>query len=205
MRIVPLVLVTLCCLLAATVSSAATATPAEALVRDTTTRVLDRLRVEGDVVASDPGLAYRLAEEFVLPHFDFALMSRRTLGPHWRTATAAQRERFVAEYKVLLVRTYATAVAQYRNSKIAYMPARSLGDGRVRVRTEVDRGAGAPLVQLNYDLYERNGAWKVYDVVIDGISIVLSYRSGFSSDVAKLGMDGLIDQLARHNAEHGGG
>ena len=173
--------------------------PATELVRSTATEVLARLHADPDATPANPQRLYAIAEEVVLPHFDFERMSQRVLGKNWRTATPAQRARFVDEFKTLLVRTYATAVSDYRDAQISFTPARELATGIYRVRSNVDRGGGAPPLQVDYDVYQATDGWKVFDVAINGVSLVISYRSGFNTDVAKLGMDGLIDQIAQHN------
>ena len=141
----------------------------------------------------------------MLPHFDFERMSQRVLGQNWRKATPEQRDRFMAEFTTLLVRTYATAVFEYRDSEVKFMPARELGEKTQRIRSLVDRRDGRAPLQVDYDVFERTDGWKVMDVAINGISLVVSYRSGFNTDVAKLGMDGLIDQIAQHNAAKSAG
>ena len=174
--------------------------PAQLLVETTSTQVLTELRAESAAISSNPALLDTIAQKAVLPHFDFERMSQRVLGQHWRKATPEQRGRFMAEFTTLLVRTYATAVFEYRESEVRFMPARELGDKIQRIRSLVDRRDGRPPLQVDYDVFERADGWKVMDVAINGISLVVSYRSGFNTDVAKLGMDGLIDQIAQHNA-----
>lgn len=179
--------------------------PATALVKSTATEVLNRLHADPGANSSNPQRLYAIAEEVVLPHFDFERMSQRVLGKHWRSATPAQRQRFVGEFKTLLVRTYATAVSDYRDAQLTFQPARELGTNVWRVRSNVDRGGGAPPLQVDYDVYRKADAWKVFDVAINGVSLVVSYRSGFNTDIAKLGMDGLIDQIAQHNVQKASG
>ncbi len=181
------------------------AAPATTLVRNTASEVLNRLRADPSANADNPQRLYAIAEEVVLPHFDFERMSQRVLGKHWRDANPTQRERFVGEFKTLLVRTYATAVSDYRDAELSFQPARELAADIYRVRSNVDRGNGAPPLQVDYDVYKQADTWKVFDVAINGVSLVVSYRSGFNTDIAKLGMDGLIDQIAQHNVQKSGG
>jgi len=179
--------------------------PATALVESTANEVLSRLRADPGATTDNPERLFQIAEEVVLPHFDFARMSQRVLGKHWRTASADQRARFIGEFKTLLVRTYATAVSDYRDSDITFMPARELAANTFRVRSSVNRGDGAPSLLVDYDVYQRAEAWKIFDVAINGVSIVISYRAGFNTDITKLGMDGLIEQIAQHNLQKSGG
>lgn len=182
-----------------------TSAPATAVVRTTASEVLNRLHADPTATSANPQRLYAIAEEVVLPHFDFVRMSQRVLGKHWRSADPAQRERFVGEFKTLLVRTYATAVSDYRDAQLSFQPARALGTDVWRVRSNVDRGSGAPPLQVDYDVYRNGDAWKVFDVAINGVSLVVSYRAGFNTDIAKLGMDGLIDQIAQHNVQKASG
>lgn len=178
---------------------------ATAMVEKTANDVMSRLRADPAATSANPQRLYAIAEEVVLPHFDFARMSQRVLGKHWRSADAAQRGRFVEEFKTLLVRTYATAVSDYRDAQVSFMPARELAAATFRVRSSVNRGDGAPPLVVDYDVYRRGEEWRVFDVAINGVSIVISYRAGFNSDIAKLGMDGLIDEIAQHNVRKSGG
>lgn len=171
---------------------------AQTLVRDTTDRVRERLRQEGDVLKDDPARLNDLVYQMILPHFDFALMSQRVLGKHWRGASADQRARFVDEFQTMLVRTYASALIQYRDNDIEFLTPREYSNERVRVRTQVVLSAGPPL-PINYDLYDKKGEWTVYDVAIGGISLVMNYRATFSSEVGKVGIEGLIDRLSQFN------
>ncbi|MSQ66923.1 MAG: ABC transporter substrate-binding protein [Gammaproteobacteria bacterium] len=177
--------------------------PARVLVLTTAITVLERLRAESDVIAANPARLDEIARETVLPHFDFPRMSQRVLGIHWRNATADQRARFLSEFTTLLVRTYAKAIYEYRESAVNVLPARELGPATQRVRTEVSRGGGVRPLQVDYDVYHAENDWKVVDVAISGISLVVSYRAGFNADIGKLGMDGLIAQIAEHNAQKG--
>ena len=192
-------------LLAGEPAAAEAQSPAQLLVETTSTQVLTELRAESAAISGNPALLDTIAQKAVLPHFDFERMSQRVLGQNWRKATPEQRDRFMAEFTTLLVRTYATAVFEYRDSEVKFMPARELGEKTQRIRSLVDRRDGRAPLQVDYDVFERTDGWKVMDVAINGISLVVSYRSGFNTDVAKLGMDGLIDQIAQHNAAKSAG
>ena len=143
---------------------------------------------------------YELVAEIVLPYFDFRRMSQWVLGRNWRTATAQQRERFVEQFRLLLVRTYGRALSEYADEKVIYLPfdAGSEAD-RVTVRTEIEQPGGAP-IPISYSMYLSDDGWKVYDVAISGVSLVTNYRSSFGSIIRKDGMDSLIEQLGNRNA-----
>ncbi len=173
------------------------------LVRDTADEVLKKVVAEKQTLKQHPGRIYDLVEKGVVPHFDFERMSRLAVGRYWRRATPEQKKAFAEAFKQLLVRTYATALLEYSNQPIRYMPPRpSSRPDEAMVSTRVDNGG--PLVPINYRLHFENGEWKVYDVIVDGVSLVSNYRSSFSSQIRRYGMDGLISRLQKHNQKQSG-
>jgi phospholipid transport system substrate-binding protein len=175
------------------------------LVKDTTSRLQAALKEQKSDIDRDEGRLYTLISDIALPHFDFDRMSIWTLGPYWRSATPEQRERFVAQFRQLLVRTYGHTLMDYRESKIRYLPLLAPPDAqRVTVRCEVEQDGGNP-VQLAYAMYLTADGWKVYDVMVEGVSLVTNYRSSFAAIIHHEGMDGLIRQLADKNrqSDHG--
>ena len=187
----------------ATVNAAtATAASPQDVVQNASDRMIAALKAEREVIKADPARLYPLVEEIVLPHFDFERMSRWVLGKHWRTASDSQKAAFVNEFRALLVRTYATAMAEYRDQEIFYLPfkAGSAADDAT-VRSEI-RAPGAPPIPVSYNLYLTNNQWKVYDVVIDGVSMVANYRSTFSHEIRQGGLDGLITKLVTRNQQN---
>lgn len=177
---------------------AAVEPPGQVVVRNTTARMLEALRRDREEISAHPARIYNLVADIILPHFDFDRMSRRVLGKHWRRASRAQRERFVQEFRTLLVRTYATALSEYRDQNIRYLKPRARDDTELTVRTQIEQQGGPP-IPIDYQLYRTADSWKVYDVVIDGVSLVVNYRSSFSAEIRKGGIDGLIARLAEHN------
>jgi phospholipid transport system substrate-binding protein len=172
----------------------------DSLVENTTAQLIEALKKDRELITAQPAHVYALANEIVLPHFDFERMSALALGKHWRRATAAQKQRFPQEFRALLMRTYATALNEFTDETIVMLPLRDDPDsGDVTVHTEIQRAAG-PAIPVSYRLYEQDGTWKVYDIKIEGISLVANYRSSFSSQVRRHGLDGLIDMLAKRNA-----
>jgi len=171
----------------------------EELVRQTSEQVLSRLRADREGLQKSPAKIYGLIEELVLPHFDFERMSRLVLGKYWRRANAAQRTRFTEEFRNLLVRTYGTALLQYTDEKIRYLPLRAETNATdVSVDTEILQPQGLP-IPVQYSLALTDGEWKVYDVVIEGVSLVINYRGSFGDLVRDKGLDGLIERLAEKN------
>lgn len=184
----------------ATSGAAAAAMSPRDMVIDTSQKMLAALKANKEILKQNPQRVYQLVSEIVLPHFDFTTMSKWVLGKNWRKLSPEQQQRFVTEFRTLLVRTYAVSLAEYKNEKLNYlpMPAPAAAAQDVTVRTEVVRG-GSATIPINYSLRLINGEWKVYDVVIDGVSLVVNYRTSFASQIREGGIDKLINQLAARN------
>lgn len=173
----------------------------DVLVKNTATDVLDIIKKDKDIQSGDLRKISALAEEKILPHFDFERMSRMVLGKHWNKASKEQQQQFVTEFRSLLIRTYASALTKYRNQAIEYKPFRAQpGDTDVVVRTQIVQPGAQPL-PIDYSLIKKEDGWKVYDVVIEGVSLVTNYRGQFSTEVRQSGMDGLIQRLAEKNKQ----
>lgn len=187
--------------IAAQTAGAEAVHPATALVTETADKIQAQLRAERDVVTKNPKRVYELVEQIVLPSFDFTTMSASVLGKHWRGASAEQKQRFTQEFKTLLVRTYAKALVDNMDRKITTLALRAAKDANdVTVRTEIPQQGGFPL-PINYSMELKDGAWKVYDVDIDGISMVKNYRTTFANEVKQGGIDDLIKKLNQRNQQ----
>lgn len=199
MKFVTRMLLTVLLTISATTASHAAPDDAQKVVHQASDRMIAALKADREAMRADPTRLYPLVEEIVLPHFDFVRMSSWVLGKHWRTASDAQKQNFVQEFRMLLVRIYATAMAEYRDQEIVYLPLKAEpGADDVNVRSEV-KMPGGPSIPITYSLYLKDGAWKVYDVNIDGVSMVANYRTTFSNDIKQGGLDALIDKLAALN------
>ncbi len=145
--------------------------------------------------------ATKLVEEIIRPHVDFDRVSYMILGKYWKSASPDQRERFKKEFTTLLVRTYTTAFTEYANWTIRYLPLRmNPGDRRVIVHTQILQ-SGAQPVGVDYRMANNGGTWKVYDVLIEGISLIQNYRSSFTEEIARTGsLEGFIDHIAQRNS-----
>lgn len=173
------------------------------LVRETGDKVLAEVSARKSELEANPQLVYPLVESTVLPHFDFRRMSQSALGRYWRDATEAQKEGLTKEFRELLVRTYATALLGYSGQTIEYLPVKYEPDATtVMIPTRI-ASPGAPPVPINYRLARNSAKWQVYDVVIDGVSLITNYRSQFAGLVRRNGIDGLINTLAEKNRTGG--
>ncbi|OGT19877.1 MAG: hypothetical protein A2V90_02110 [Gammaproteobacteria bacterium RBG_16_57_12] len=183
-------------------AQASMAPAAQQLVEDTAGKIQARMHEEDARLKNDPAYIYRLVDEIILPHFDFKRMSGWVLGRNWRTATPEQQERFTREFRTLLVRTYSKALVDNRDRKIVYEPLRADPKATdVIVRSEVEQEGSFP-IEITYSLYlNGEGAWKVYDVNIDGISLVANYRTSFTNEIKQSGLDNLIKKLSERNQQ----
>jgi phospholipid transport system substrate-binding protein len=187
-------------LLAAFSSAVAAGTnySAEAVVKVTSERVFEALSENREAIRKDPSRIYSIVNQWIVPHFDFERMSQRVLGKFWHRATKEQRTKFSAQFQTLLAHTYAAALREYTNEKVEYLPSRQRQGGAVSVRTQIIQSGGPP-IPIQYEMYQRADGWKVYDVSIDGVSLVINYRTTFASEIRSNGLDGLIERLAEHN------
>jgi phospholipid transport system substrate-binding protein len=173
----------------------------EQLVRSTADVILSEIKKNREVYSKDYAKLYKMADEKVLPHFDFRRMSQWVLGRSWRDATPEQRERFVAVFRDLLVRTYSTALLNYKDQEIIYLPVPvQAGSDEALVKTEVKQGGGQPNIPIHYSFFKnRDGQWKVYDVTIEGVSLVTNYRSVYATKIREKGIDALISEISDSN------
>lgn len=171
----------------------------DALVRQSVDETLAIIKANRDLQAGNPAKLAELVEAKVLQHFDFSRMTRLAVGRSWSQATDAQKEALTREFRTLLVRTYSASLSQYRNQTIDVKPAKlQPKDEEVQVKTVVNQPGGQP-IPIDYGMARTPGGWKVYDVLVDGVSLVTTYRSSFNDQIQKSGIDGLIKTLADRN------
>ena len=171
----------------------------DALIFQVTEEVLDIIRKDKDIQSGNTHKAIELVDKKVLPHFNFQHMTALAVGKDWRKATQQQQQQLTTEFRTLLVRTYSNALTGYKNQKVVYKPFKmAAGETDVLVRTEVLQ-PGSKAVQLDYNLEKLENGWKVYDVVVAGISLVTNYRDQFAQEVRNGGIDGLIAAVTAKN------
>lgn len=192
----------LCTALAAPSASAAPDPErAQVMVRDVTERMLEVLRSEppADAASEAAWLADRM-RAIVAPTLDFVTMTKLAVGSHWLDAGDDQKRALVKQFRELLLGTYAKSLQEYDNQEIEFLPLRNGGRAdRVKVRSKVIRSDG-PEIAVHYSLRHHDGEWTVYDITVDGVSLVTNYRSTFTSEIQENGIDGLIETLRKKNA-----
>lgn len=173
--------------------------PPDRLVKDVTLEVLDIVSKDREIQAGNVQKVIGLVEDKVLPHFSFESMTALAMGVNWRQATPEQRARLTEAFRTLLVRTYASAITTYRDEEFEFLPLRAKPtDTDVTVHARVLRSGRQP-VALDYDMEKTPRGWKCYNVYVGGVSLVLNYRTEFSAEVRKSGIDGLIGVLEKKN------
>lgn len=170
------------------------------LVKRTAEDVLEIVKSDKDIQAGDQAKIFALAEEKILPNFNFERVSRLVLGKNWTRASEEQKSAFQAEFRTLLLRTYATALSKYKDQTIEFLPLRMVdGAKTVSVKTKIIQSGGQPIT-VDYSLAREDDTWKVYDIVIEAVSLVTNYRGQFSQEIRQNGLDSLIKKLADKNA-----
>ena len=173
----------------------------DALVKSVTDEVLDIIRKDKDIKAGSTRRAIELVEQKVLPHFNFTRMTALAVGKDWRQASPEQQKVLTEEFRDLLVRTYSNALIAYKNESVDYRPFKMQpGETDVTVRTQIHQAGARQPITLDYSLEKNGSAWKVYDVVVAGVSLVTNYRSSFATEIRNGGIDGLIKTLKAKNA-----
>ena len=177
----------------------------EDIFRKTTDDIIDQLMINQKAYAKDLTKLYAMVDRQALPFFDFERMSQWVLGRHWRQANEDQKQRFITEFRNLLVRTYATALLNYTDQKVAILPSPSKGNAdEAVVRTEIKQSGGGPTVPIYYAFYKAANGWKVYDVTIDGVSLVSNYRGIYASKLKTQNLDQLIASMVVSNKHPAG-
>lgn len=173
----------------------------DAMVRQVTEDVLTVVRQDKDIQGGNTRKAIDLVETKVLPYFNFQRMTALAVGRDWNKATPEQKKILTEEFRTLLVRTYSNALTSYKNQTVVYKPSKiPEGETNVVVRTEVVQPGSKP-IQLDYTLEKQGNGWKVYDVVVAGVSLVTNYRDTFKQEVNNSGIDGLITLLGNRNKQ----
>ena len=171
----------------------------DALVKRVSQDMLTTIRADPKLQAGDPQRIREVIETKLLPNFDFERVTALAMGRNWRQATPAQQKELIEQFRALLVRTYSGALTQYKDQTISYKPLRAEAAAtEVTVRTEVERQGQSP-VPIDYGMTKTAGGWKVYDVIVGGISLVTNYRDEFNEQIRSGGIDGLIKALQEKN------
>ncbi len=177
----------------------------EELVADSAKRMLAELDAHRDMYAKDPAKLDSLVANVLLPNFDSEYAARLVLGQTWRTATPDQRKRFVDAFYHSLLRNYGNALLNFTADRFVILPYRGdASDTSATVRTEVKKSSGEK-VPVNFSLRKTDAGWKAWDVVIEGISYVKSFRTDFAAEIEQKGLDEVIVRLEKEGTVRANG
>jgi phospholipid transport system substrate-binding protein len=178
----------------------------EALVKKMTAEVMEAIKTDKQLAAGDKQKALKLAEEKILPHVDFEEATRLAVGRGWSQASPEQKKKLVQEFRSMLVRTYSNAIGAYEGQQMKVMPVRmKAGDTEATVHNQFIRPGAPKPVLIDYSMRKTEQGWKIYDIVVEGVSLVLTYRSEFDAIAKQDGIDGLIKRLTQKNTPAGVG
>lgn len=173
----------------------------DAMIKKVTDDVLTIVRQDKDIQSGNTKKAIELVEAKVLPNFNFQHMTALAMGRDWNKASPEQKKQLSEEFKTLLVRTYSNALTGYKDQTVRYKPTKmQSGDTEVMVRTEIVQSGSKPIA-LDYSLEKQADGWKVFDVVVAGVSLVTNYRDTFAQEVRANGIDGLLHMLSTKNRQ----
>jgi phospholipid transport system substrate-binding protein len=173
----------------------------DVLIKDTVDEVIGIIKQDKDIQAGDPKKINALVDAKVLPHFDFMRMTQLAVGKYWRTATPEQKQALATEFRNMLVRTYTKVFTVYRDQTVEMKPFRmETGDTEVTVKTVINKPGSQP-IPVDYEMKIGADGWKVFDISIEGVSMVMSYRGTFASEIQEGGIDGLIKTLSDKNTK----
>ena len=176
-----------------------TLVPPDVLIKTVTEEVIVLMRQEQHAQQGNRAKAAALVEEKIAPHLDFEQMTMLAVGHNWRVATSEERSRLVREFHTLLVRTYGALLDGYRDQAIVFLPLRAAPtDTDVTVRAKIRQSSGEAII-IAIRMKKLPEGWKAYDIVVDGVSLVLTYRGTFREEIARTGISGLIKMLVEKN------
>lgn len=179
--------------------AAAEIVPPDVLAKNTTNDVLRIVKQDKDIKSGNNKKILDLVEQKILPNFDFRQMTQLAVGKNWSKATPEQQESLVNEFRTMLVRTYSASLSSVADYRIEFKPLKAApAETDVTVNTEVSK-PGAPPIPIDYRMEKKDAGWKVYDVLVDNVSMVTVYRNSFNSEVRKGGVEGLLAALSRRN------
>ena len=173
----------------------------EQIVEETSATVLTAINEQNAELREDPTLINALINDTVIPTIDLDSMGKLILGKYWKKASEEQRTSFVSEFKDMLIRTYAKSLVDYGHAKITVLPNRDKEQGKYyTVQSELDIGSGKTPLQVAY-IFRKNKQeeWKVFDLAVDGLSLVKNFRTSFGQEIKETSLDALIERLANTN------
>lgn len=188
-------------LLISALATAAEIEPPVDLLKRVSDDVIKVLKDRREEIDADPNIVYQIVDDYILPHLDDVTLAKLALGKNWNKASNEQKIEFVDQFRTLLIRTYSKSLQEFRDQTINFSPLNvAVGEDKVTVKSEVLQ-SGAPSIPVDYRLRIVADAWKVYDITIDGVSLVTNYRGTFTQEMRKGGMEAILKMLHEKNAK----
>jgi len=189
-------------------ASLATPDSPKAVLEETASQMLDAINANRDKIKKNPQLTEDLIEKILMPHIDFITASKYVLGPTWNQASREQKIEFIRTFRTLLLRFYSSALSEYLNtheekldmSLMSFQDPGKIDGNQVTVRSTVKPKTGKP-VPIIYQMLKTRRGWQVFDVSVEGVSVITTYKTSFASEVQSKGIDGLIASLKERNAK----
>jgi len=174
------------------------------LVKRVSEQVLAQLRAHHAELEANPNRIYNVAEQYIVPHVDFAEMGRWIAGRNaWAKSSEADQKVFIQAFKTLVVRSYATSLLEYRDQTLEFRPVNAAGKSRVQVQSFIKQEGRSPL-RIDYRLILEGGQWFLYDIVIEGVSLLKGYQAQFSDLIRREGLNAATRRIQAHNQGRGG-
>ncbi len=181
--------------------------PPNTVLEQASREMISAINANHDKIKADPAVVNGLVEDILMPHIDFIAASRWVLGKHWRRASKEQKLNFIRQFRTLLLRFYSAALAEYLTSNnvsddmFVFLPLRGdMANKQVTVNSEIHAPSGS-IIPVKYSMHLTHKGWKVYDVSIEGVSMVTTYRTSFAAEIKQKGLDGLIASLSERNGK----
>ena len=184
-------------LLLAGAAAASAATPPDEVVKSASAELQAGIAKNEKVFRAEPKKLYAYVEQVLLPRFDTKYIAQLILAKHWKAASEDQRARFQVAFKDMLINTYANALLDHYDSvKAEWQPLRMAPDATdVTVQSRVIRTGGKPPLPIGFAMRLKDGEWKVYDIVVENLSLVTSFRGQVNSEIKRTSLDALIQKL----------
>ncbi|MDH5611092.1 MAG: ABC transporter substrate-binding protein [Gammaproteobacteria bacterium] len=187
-------------LLISSVVMAAEIEPPVDMLKRVSDDVIKVLKEKREAIDADPNVVYQIVDEHILPHLDDVTLAKLALGKNWNKANNEQKIEFVDQFRTLLIRTYSKSLQEFRDQTINFSPLNvASGEDKVTVKSEVLQ-SGGPAIPVDYRLRLKDNEWKVYDIIIDGVSLVTNYRGTFTQEMRKGGIEAVLKMLQDKNA-----
>ena len=179
--------------------------PPNTVLETAAREMISAINANHEIIKTDPTVLNGLVEEILMPHIDFIAASKWVLGKHWRGASKEQKLKFIRQFRTLLLRFYSTALSEYlitnmvTEDMFVFLPLRGdTSTKQVIVNSEIHAPSGS-IIPVKYSMHLTNKGWKVYDVSIEGVSMVTTYRTSFAAEIKQKGLDGLIASITERN------